>query len=211
MSLPYNYEPTESERQAFLASLLGDGYLGAPYRRNNPTPRMVWNMGDEKHAKYKLNFFKKWNPTYEEVENRGWGEKNYRVKINGHPYLRKLHKELYKNGKKNVTRKWIRELNDVGWAWFYGDDGHYSREAGVCYLHTEGYGKDISNEFAKAVCEFIGVSDGAKVYSYLGGTPKKERFAVRLTKRASDEFIRRIKKHMADGMEYKVVRNIVNN
>ena len=201
---------TIDQRQAVLASIIGDGYLSYAYSKAK-LPRLKWNMGNKDHALYKNEFFGFLSPTYSERENGGWGSMTYSVLTSSHPCLKDIHDEFYVENKKDPNKLSLifNELNDVGWAWFYGDDGHLGGNDTV-YLHTEGYGEKGSKCCSDAVNNYLNINDGSKVFMYYGGTPKKERYAVKLTAEASDEFIKRIKKHMANGMEYKISENNIN-
>lgn len=189
-----------------IASVLGDGSIMYPHS-DARYPRLMWNMGNKEHAQYKHRFFEFLGSTYTEGENPGWGPRWYQVKTSCHPVLVGFHDELYVGRKKNFTQRWLNELDAFGWAWVYGDDGHLGSND-EAFIHTEGYGKEVSQMYANAINAFLG-GDYARVFSYIGGTPKKDRFSVKINGRGSDEFFSRIEAHMADGMEYKIgSRNI---
>lgn len=209
LKAPFNYKLTRVQKQAVLASIVGDGYLSKPNKDSNYA-RLVWNMGDKNHAMYKHDFFKDIGVKYTEKENSGWGSIHHTVVTSCHPCFSEIYEKFYKDGKKipELIPSIFESLDAVGWAWFYGDDGHLSGNDN-CYLHTEGYGKQISQSCADAVNKFTGIN-GAKVFSYVGGTPKKQRFCVSINTECSDEFISRIKKYMAHGMEYKIGKNNIN-
>lgn len=209
LKAPANKRLTHEQEQALLASIVGDGYLAYAYKGAR-LPRVTWNMGNKEHAKYKQNFFEFLQPSFTEKENPGWGAVTYSVNTSCHPCLKPIHDKYFKEGKKdpNLIPDIFRSLDAIGWAWFYGDDGHLGQNDS-CFLHTEGYGEHISNECAKAVNYFT-KTNGARVFSYFGGTPKKDRFCVKMNAECSDEFMARIKNHMADGLEYKISKNNIN-
>lgn len=209
LKAPFNYTLTNEQEQAVLASIVGDGYMSLP-NKDSKYPRLTWNMGNEEHGIYKLKFFDFLKPTYTVKQNPGWGSMQYTIVTSCHPCLLNIYNKYYKHGKKreNLIPEIFESLNSIGWAWFYGDDGHLGNNES-CFLHTEGYGKYISKSCAKAVNKFTGIK-GASVFDYIGGTPKKQRYCVKLNAECSDEFIKRIKPHMANGMEYKTGKNNIN-
>lgn len=197
----FPFELTSYEFQAVISSLLGDGYMNYPNKKSN-FPRLCWNMGDKEHAEYKRDFFHRFNAGLVEKENPGWGSKLFQVRTPCLPVLVDIYRQFRLDDKAERARRIFPILDDVGWAWFYGDDGHYCKERGLVSLHTEGLGEDGSQICINAVNEYLGFEAG-KVDSYLGGTPKIIRYMVRLNRGGSDEFIKRVKKHMAKGLEYK--------
>lgn len=209
LKAPASLRLTNEQEQAVLASILGDGYLAYAYSKAK-SPRLVWNMGNQKHAKYKQDFFEFLSPTFTEKENLGWGSSVYSVVTSCHPCLKPIHDKYYKGKAKNpkLIGSIFHQLDSVGWAWFYGDDGHLGQNDS-CFLHTEGYGEAGSKECAVAVNNFT-KTNGAKVFSYIGGRPKKERFCVRMNAECSDEFMARIKEYMANGLEYKISSGNIN-
>lgn len=200
-----NYLESHSQRQAILATVLGDGSILYPYK-GAATPRIVWNMGNKDHAEYKRDFFQFLGCNLKEKNNPGFGSDWYCLSTKTHPLIKKFHDELYIGTKKNITRDWIYELDEIGWAWLYGDDGSLSNDC--CSIHTEGYGKEISQIYANAINIFT-KTDGAVASKYFGGTPKKERFYVRCNRNTSREFTKRVGPHMATGMEYKLSKSYI--
>lgn len=201
----YPNRVTEEERQAILSSLLGDGYMNYPHNGSS-APRLNWNMGNEDHAKYKYNFFKRFGSEYNEEENTGWGSRWYRVRTGCALAFIDIYNKYRVDCKVQRASLIIPELTEIGWAWLYGDDGHLNKEDQSMYIHTEGLGEEGSKIVANGVSSFLGMKKAASVYMYRGGTPKRKRFMVRIKKNESIEFSKRIKKHMANGMEYKLCR-----
>lgn len=197
----YPFKLTSDEFQAVISSLLGDGHMNYPNKQSN-FPRLQWNMGNKKHAEYKRDFFSRFGADMKESENPGWGSKWFQVITPCLPALVDIYSEFRLDDRVERARRIFPLLDDVGWAWFYGDDGHYDSKRGLAFLHTEGLGEEGSKICLECLNYYLGMNAG-KVDCYLGGNPKKERYMVRLNRGGSDEFIKRIKKHMAKGMEYK--------
>lgn len=201
---PANYKPNEFQHQVIIASICGDGSLSRPYKNRKCTPRITWNMGNKEHAMHKFEVFNSFvGATYTEMKNPGFGENWYCVKTKSHPML-DYYSEKYGERKKNLSVESgiFHELNSIGWAWLYGDDGHLSKE-GHAFIHTEGFDFDSVQDIASALNLFIGI-DAAKVHSYKGGQKKRLMHCIRLTKEGTHEFFKKIKPYMANGMEYKI-------
>lgn len=203
---PANYRLTTEQFQAALSSAYGDGYLHKP-NKDSKYPRICWNLGPNKmHAKYKRDFFAFLGATIETKVNPGFGSEWNCVKTSCHPCLVPVYEIVFVDGKKTVSKEAFSMFGDVGWAWFYGDDGHLAKKCNEIYLHTEGYGEHGSEIIKDCLNEYMGFSCST-VFKYLGGTPKKDRFCVKINGVGSDEFIKRVGKHMANGMEYKTIKS----
>lgn len=199
-SCPENYTLTDEQRAVVFASAYGDGYLSYPHR-DARYPRIKWNIGcNFLHADYKRKYFSFLGAKLKKSSNPGFGTEWNSVLTSCHPCLIDVHNNVYPHGEKSVTKKNIDLFGDIGWAWFYGDDGHMG--SGMCHFHTEGYLEYGTNIFAESFNSYMN-SSCARIYSYIGGNPKKKRFAIRIGREKSYEFIQRIKKHMAPGLEYK--------
>lgn len=205
--VPENYRLTHHQRQAVIATVLGDGSILYPYR-GAKNPRIVWNMGNESHARYKADFFSFLGAELSRKDNPGFGSKWFCVRTAAHPVIKRTHDELYDGSNKNITQKWISELDEVGWAWLYGDDGHLGSND-TCFIHCEGYGKEVAEMYVSALEKFTGCGV-VSVHKYNGGTPKKERFCVKFNSEASDKFMERVAPHMATGMEYKISKGNIS-
>lgn len=193
---------SESVRQAVLASLLGDGYMNYP-NKSSKMPRMNWNMGNYEHALYKKNFFSEYGATMDKAENPGWGSKWYRLKTSCSIAFIDIYSNFRIDDKVERANAIAPELNEIGWAWYYGDDGHYDKKSEIAYIHTEGLLEEGSWHICNSLNNFLG-GYYATVDSYMGGTPKKKRFMVRLRKEGTKIFFSKIKDHMAIGLEYKI-------
>lgn len=203
-----NMEVDDFLHQNILAAMAGDGCLvkNAP----NGTHRLSWNMGNERHAKSKVKRFEKLNPRYREKKNPGFGDDWFCISTSCTKILDK-YAEVYGDSKSGYRiGKICRELNSVGWAAYFGDDGHCTVSGGgkrAVEIHTESFSKEEVQEVVDALIAFI-ANDGVKVRSYIGGKRKRELYSVSITTRsAQDEFFKRISEHMEDGVEYKIKEN----
>lgn len=193
--------PNDRQHQQILASMIGDGCLIRATARSNY--RMVWNMGSERHAAYKKESFSWIGSVMKEKENPGFGDRWFCVQTSCSPLLTNYAIEYGHSKVGYDVGKIARELRAEGWAWFFGDDGSYSKSA---IIHTEGFSDDEVESIRIALIDFIG-NDGVVVQSYIGGSKKREMKCLRMRDNARKEFFKRIENHMADGMEYKVRSN----
>lgn len=174
-------------------------YSGASYR-------IKWNMGNKLHALHKLKLISFIGGWYQERENPGFGNEWFSVTSASHPLLTN-YSIKYGDSKGLVNDSGIAfELNEKGWAYYYGDDGHLTK-SGNCYLHTEGKTPEMVRHIADACDLFTGTAGGASVVEYIGGTKKRKLLCIRMKNEASRIFMEKVKPYMADGMEYKISKN----
>lgn len=200
--VPASYEPNDFERQIILASMVGDGSLSFPYSKPCHA-RIQWNMGNKEHAIFKAKAFEFVGSSMKEKRNPGFGDNWFCVATKSHPLFSRF-VEMYGERKKNIkpSSGIFHELNEVGWAWLYGDDGHYCNASRSAFIHTEGFAKQDVEIITSALNEFIGF-ECASVHGYIGGLKKREMHCVKINKVGTYEFIKRIESNMADGVEYK--------
>lgn len=204
--IPANYTPNEFQHQIIIASMIGDGSLSVPYKNASPSARICWNMGNKEHAMFKKMAFEFIGAEYSQKENPGFGSEWHCVRTKSHPlFTRYGDKYGYTKARIDPESGIYHELNDVGWAWLYGDDGHLDKNGNV-YIHTESFNKSHALIVVDAIDKFIG-KKCCSTHSYIGGAKKRELHCVRINKNASKEFISRIKENMADGLEYKTIFN----
>ncbi|HBM2295314.1 TPA: hypothetical protein LUL88_004429 [Escherichia coli] len=193
--------------QNILAAMAGDGCLIKNTEKG--THRLSWNIGNKEHALSKVERFAKLNPRYREKKNPGFGDNWFCVSTSCTKVL-DSYADKYGNSKDGYDiGKICRELDPVGWAAYFGDDGHCTVSSGkrVVEIHTESFSRSEVQSVVDALIAFI-ANDGVKVRSYIGGKKKRELYSVSITTRsAQDEFFKRISKHMENGVEYKIKQN----
>ena len=201
--VPNNYELSNEQRQKVIASAYGDGSLKLGSKASR-RPRIVWNMGNKDHALYKKDHFKFVGATYKEGVNPGFGVEWHTVVTKSHYCLLDVYERVNVGGVKVLDVGLIRELGDIGWAWWYGDDGHLDKRRGLAFLHTESFGARDVADITKCINDYLGF-DGSRVCSYVGGAKKRRMYCVRFTKEGTEEFIKRVRPYMANGVQYKTV------
>lgn len=192
------------EHHIVLSAILGDGCLIKANKRSYH--RITWNMGNELHALHKLSMTQYLGCKYRAMENPGFGSEWHCLQTSCSPVLT-MYADKYGDSKGLKEGSGISfELNDFGWAWYYGDDGHLSK-TGECFIHTEGKSPIMVREIQDALGEFIGVGK-VSVHSYVGGSKKRRMECLRVSKNATVKFHEKIVSHMANGMEYKILPDI---
>lgn len=187
--------------QNILAAMIGDGCLLKAYEGSNY--RLAWNMGNESHARSKLRAFEWAKPKFTHRNNPGFGSEWYQVRTACSPVFTS-YAEKYGNSRDGYkVGKISSELDAMGWAIYYGDDGHLAKRYGNAFIHTEGFDHDGVLAIKNNLCEFIGL-DGVSVYGYMGGKNKRYLECLRMGKHETIEFFKRIKPYMEDGLEYKI-------
>ena len=184
-----------NEEQLILAAKLGDGYI-AKGNKGSKACRISWNMGNKEHALHKAGSFEFLGSSYKEMDNPGFGDDWFCVVTKSHPSLNKYAEMSIKDC--------AAKLNHIGWAVYYGDDGHLCKKQGVSFIHTEGKTLDDVKSILKSLNKFIGF-DGASIHTYIGGTKKRKMHCIRMKKDGSNEFMRKTAPYMESGVEYKNV------
>jgi len=204
LKLPYNYEPTPEQHELIIASCLGDGsLLQGGNATKGASHHLAWNMGDKHHAEFKQKALSFLGCSLKEGVNPGWGARWYSLVTQQHPFLNKYRPMMYAEDRSPIAAPEVLSvLGPLGWAWWYGDDGHMSDN--VAFMHTEGYSDECNENIRQALCRFIDIQDAVSVAKYLGGTPKKLRTMLRFKNEASRKFFEIVAPHMAPSMAYKV-------
>lgn len=203
---PANTMFSGHEHQILLSAILGDGCLIKANKRS--FHRVTWNMGHEMHALYKLKHTEYLGCKYRTRENPGFGGEWHCLQTSCSPVLT-MYADKYGDSKGLKEGSGIAsELDEFGWAWYYGDDGHLNKN-GECFIHTEGKSPLMVREIQASLLNFIGEGK-VSVHSYIGGLKKRRMECLRVSKNATVKFHEKIVSHMADGMEYKILQDIRN-
>ena len=108
----------KEHRNLLIAMSIGDGYL------NKNGYLDIWHSPKQKEfVDYKYDLIRMFCNIKPEVINRS-GFNSYGFRTKSEDFLKLLRRIIYKNGKKNITRKILNRLNALGVAIWYMDDGH---------------------------------------------------------------------------------------
>lgn len=135
---------TQEQWEVLYGSLLGDMSIDTNWKNARP----IISQGGEQEAyfDYKCKIFEGLlgKPSKEDRYDKRtdkWYHK-YHVKFLTNPIYTKLKEELYPNGVKTVTQKWLDKVTPRGLAFWFMDDGTNS-------------GVIATNSFSKEECELI--------------------------------------------------------
>lgn len=107
--------PTFLQEQIIYGSLLGDGYISTGADRSI-------NCYYQEHFSPKQLDYRKWK--LDNLRNLGFSIKGNYLRSTSHPYFTKLQKQLYKNGRKIVTKEFLKRCNHLLFLTsLYLDDG----------------------------------------------------------------------------------------
>ncbi len=127
---------SHSHRQIILGTLLGDGHLFIPKRRpSRPVPQAdlprnarFTTSSCEKDKGYILWKFHELEPTGlfppPKPKKRSTGRIQWVLESRRNPLFTELHKLFYPDGKKRLPLGVLDELDDLGLAVWYMDDGN---------------------------------------------------------------------------------------
>ena len=120
-------------------------------------------MGNYDHAKYKKDFFHRFKPSMISKENPGFGSEWHCVATKSCLAFVDIY-ERFRLDDKNKRAELIAPLLDeVGWAWLYGDDGSLRFSDNSAIIHTEYLDGNGAKFIADSLSKFIGIDNCASV------------------------------------------------
>jgi phage recombination protein Bet len=122
--------PSPDQNQILLGSLLGDGTLASQKGRNGCT--YFSEAHSEKQSEYllwKSKNLSTFNPTIftYKVKVKGCNYDVVKMTTKSCSYFYNLRKDFYKDGKKIVSKDILNQLNDLGVAIWFMDDGNFKK------------------------------------------------------------------------------------
>jgi hypothetical protein len=122
-----------------------------------------------------------------------------------------IYKMIYPKGKKKVTKKWLEQIDTIGLAAWYMDDGHLSKQKSTrsinftytALLHTEGF----SFKECKIITFWLKKKWGIKASVYKNG--KRNHFFIRITADSSKIFWELITPWITPYFSYKIPNSFI--
>ncbi|MBI3035149.1 hypothetical protein HYY71_02400 [Candidatus Woesearchaeota archaeon] len=194
----------EDVKQVLLGSLLGDGSLKICKGGKNAYYYELHGLKQKEYLIWKDQFLNIFNTkfyqysTYDKRTCKTYDSILIWSKVN--PILTDYHKVLYKNRRKNITKKFLNEFNVLGLAIWYMDDGYYHYGDGRC-----GFGTDSFN-----YSEHIIIKNWLKkrfgIDSQIHKRTKNNSFCytIILPKIQADKFLKMIKSFVVPSLYYKL-------
>ena len=191
----------EKTKQILLGSLLGDGSIFSNSKRSayyqeihsiKQKDYLLWkyrNLG--KFLGLKSRTYK----TFEKTQKKYYGK--IRINSKSLPELLYYRKLFYPNGKKTVSNQILDQINKLGLALWYCDDGNYHIIGKTVRIMTDGFSfeeqKLIKNWFLKS----WGIS--CKIIKRKTGS-----YYIQFDRKEADNFLKLIMNHVPLSMRYKL-------
>lgn len=201
-------------KQAILSGFIGDG---SPYpsRLNNECLNhgisFAYGEKQREHAKFKAKIL---GGRYrEQTHVDGFIKDSIRCVAHSrlNMYVNNLYKMIYKNNVKHISMDWLNELDNLGIAMWYMDDGSLVHRVGedTCSLHTQGYNLHENEIFVKFL-----KSRGYNFHIRHSYSKNKPYLFLGLMQDSSEKFFSDIARYVIPSMQYKLpekYRNMYKN
>ena len=188
-------KPTKEQMQIILGSLLGDASVSNGKKGNYDCQSIFEVKHGPKQKQYLL-----WK--HQKLENLSPSgpkmveENKWRIRTFHHPFFSQLRKEWYPNGLKKITREILDQINLLGVAVWYMDDGSLSKQSNFIKLHTCSFTEQEHEVLSLWFKEAFAIKSHMAVYSGY------RNLVIDLDSRK--DFIKMIKRYVVPSMEYKI-------
>jgi ATP-dependent exoDNAse (exonuclease V) alpha subunit len=139
------------QKSFLLGSILGDAYISN--KKSGRNIKFVHGQSQEKYIKFKSKLFNCRGIT---TVRGGYKPRKLLLTCNTVIFddLDEIYDYTYPKGKRTITKKWLNQINEIGLAAWYMDDGGLSRQKNkknghfsyCALLHTEGFSKKENNK-----------------------------------------------------------------
>jgi hypothetical protein len=185
---------TEDRKQVFFGSVFGDGSL-----RNGNAINFYFEEGhsikQKDYLEWKIKFLKIFNAKLKKRVSKNYKlNRSYKqifLKTSCFPTLTKFYNIFYPNNKKTIPIDVLNQLNELGLAVWYLDDGHVTTPESLITLSTDGYTykeNTLIQKFFKEkwnICPKIGKRNGK--YHYLLFNARDSKKLLSIFKRVFEE------------------------
>ena len=194
---------------ALYGMIIGDGHVYND-KRSKGNLRFVATNGEDQldYLKYKMSLFSEDGKIVEAGYSPYGNKKIYHWFINTDGNItNRLREDIYIGGKKTITPKAIKRLNDVGVALWYMDDGcltHRDELKQGCFvrLNTQAYSKG-ENEL---LCEFLRNRYGIECHiSEENRKGKPTYYHIHISTSSTRDFLKIVTPYMCKSMSYKTL------
>jgi len=190
---------SQLEKQVCYGTLLGDGsltYSHDKYRSSGLT--FGHSLKQEEYVRWKASLLNAFNPHIQIKTNRNaYGGNFIRVNTNISTQFSNIKNKCYLDGKKNVTREWLEQLDWFGFAIWYMDDGYLNKSAknNSVGLATEGFSK----EEVQIISDYY-LDHGLKSYI----KHYRNLYGLTFSTEASEYIWQQIRQFIPEFMQYKL-------
>ena len=189
---------TEIERQVILGGWLGDGSCLQQHEvMRNKGFYCRHSLKQKDYVDYKASLFKIPHKTRSYRVDNSFGKEKYELTTHTYGDINNLYDLCYKNEQKYVTKEWLKELNWLGFAIWYMDDGslHKGCKSTSIHLHTEGF----SEKEVDTIIDFY-TEKGYKLYK----TSYRGYFIINFSTESSELIYQKIRTYICPSMQYKL-------
>ena len=189
---------TKIERQVILGGWLGDGsclHQHGAMRNRGFCCRHSLKQKD--YVDYKASLFKIPHKTRSYQVDNSFSKEKYELTTCSYGDINNLYNLCYKNEQKYITKEWLEELNWLGFAIWYMDDGslHTGCKNTSIHLHTEGF----SEKEVDTIVNFY-TEKGYKLYK----TSYRGYFIINFSTESSELIYQKIRAYICPSMQYKL-------
>lgn len=202
---PYN-SLTKTQKQILLGGCIGDGYIS---QRNKPYGFACFGVG---HSEAQVGYLRWKQKVFGSlvssehvlperhviIENKpvSHGKKFYSFQTSQHPEIRDIKSTVIVEDRVAIS-DWVYELNDVGWAIVYGDDGCLVKNSAV-RIYTMSFTEPEILTMNNALRKNLGVESGYYRES------RKGKYVLTIGTHYSKIFFERIAPFMHPSVAYKI-------
>jgi len=158
--ITFNYEPTDFQKSVLIGTLLGDGHL----RKNKDCSNVSGSIGhgktQELYSKYKYYILKELCQSEPKLyKNKVADKRNgvfyemWSIYFRSNSSLNWFYQNLYKEGKKIITKEILKDFNEISLAFLFMDDG-YKASSGGYYIATMCFEKEHIQLLVNRLLEF---------------------------------------------------------
>lgn len=211
----YVYEPVEAYGEdvipAIYGMLLGDSHIYND-KRSNGLLRVVATNGEAQldYLEYKKSLF---NCGEGRIVNSGTGSYEnskpvYHYFLPVDPYIDKnLREDIYKDGKKKITKEVVDKLTEISLAFLYMDDGTISHRNGEkqnpqIRINTQGFSKEENELLSECLNNKFGIS------CHVVEERRKDKpiyYHIYIDVKGTPKFLKMITPYMCKSMAYKTL------
>ncbi len=198
--------PTERQQQIVLGGMLGDSYLH--YYAKNPgngylevyhgpdqLDYLNWKIKELESLGAKYHEWTKYWEEYGREYTRRW------MTTAAHPYWKQIREMFYKDRAKVVTREILDQLQPLGLAVWYMDDGHTFKKSWTANWHTQSF----SIKENEMIVSYL--KDKWNVETKIAFNQNKPHLIV--SKEGRESLFEVIKPYIIESMSYKLgVQNV---
>lgn len=208
---------TYEQNQMILGTLLGDAGLHRRVRNGFVQYEfyIAHGLAQEQYINYTANILgANVGLYYKGKKSFGPGGGYYRYSYSNKPELEKIYKLCFRNGKKFVSDKWLKEIDELALAYWFMDDGSSSynttsrknknKNSVVIRFSSQSFTKSEHKLLSKKLLSFGVETIIRKVSDGTG-------FQLYIKQKSVNRFMDIIEDHILPGMEYKIKRKPIGD